>query len=113
VHIDDAVSATLAAIERGTRGIYNIVDDEPAPVSEWLPALAVAVGAKPPRRISAWLGHLLAGEAALAVMTEARGAANPKAKRELAWQPHYASWRQGFRESLTPPSKEGTYAQSD
>jgi len=113
VHIDDAVSATLAAIERGTRGIYNIVDDEPAPVSEWLPALAMAVGAKPPRRIPARLGRLLAGEAALAVMTEVRGAANAKAKRELGWQPQYASWRQGFREGLAPPSKEATDAQSD
>jgi nucleoside-diphosphate-sugar epimerase len=113
VHIDDAVSATLAAIERGTRGIYNIVDDEPAPVSEWLPALAAAVGAKPPRRIPALLGRLLVGEAALAVMTEARGAANAKAKRELGWQPQYASWRQGFREGLAPPSKESTDAQSD
>jgi 2-alkyl-3-oxoalkanoate reductase len=113
VHIDDAASATLAAIERGTRGIYNIVDDEPAPVSEWLPALAAAVGAKPPRRVPAWLGRLLAGEVALAVMTEARGAANAKAKRELGWQPQYASWRQGFREGLAPPSKEATDAQSD
>jgi nucleoside-diphosphate-sugar epimerase len=96
VHVDDAVSATQAAIEHSARGIYNIVDDEPAPVSEWLPALATAVGAKPSRRIPAWLGRLLAGEAALAIMTEARGAANAKAKRELGWQPHYATWRQGF-----------------
>jgi 2-alkyl-3-oxoalkanoate reductase len=107
VHIADAAGATLAAIERGRRGIYNIVDDEPAPVSEWLPALAAAVGAKPPRRIPAWLGRRLAGDAALAIMTQARGAANGKAKRELGWQPHYTSWRRGFQEGATRRSSQG------
>lgn len=100
VHIDDAVQATVAAIECGGRGIYNIVDDEPARVSEWLPALSAAVGARPPRHLPAWLGQLLAGDAALAVMTEARGAANAKAKRELAWQPQHPTWRRGFPELL-------------
>ena len=100
IHIDDVATATLAAIERGRRGIYNIVDDEPAPVSEWLPALAAAIGAKPPRRVPAWLGRLLAGEQAVSMMTEVRGASNAKAKRELDWQPAYASWREGFRTGL-------------
>lgn len=100
VHVDDAASATVLAIERGKRGIYNIVDDEPAPVAEWLPALAEAVGGKPPRRVPAWLGRLVGGEAALAIMTESRGASNAKAKRELDWNPDYASWRRGFRDGL-------------
>ena len=96
IHIDDVATATLAAIERGRRGIYNIVDDEPAPVSEWLPALAAAIGVKPPRRVPAWLGRLLAGEQAVSMMTEVRGASNAKAKRELGWELLYPSWRQGF-----------------
>jgi nucleoside-diphosphate-sugar epimerase len=96
VHIDDAASATLAAVERGKRGIYNIVDDEPAPVSEWLPYLANALGAKPPRHVPAWLGRLLAGEQVVSMMTRTRGASNAKAKRELGWTPRYASWREGF-----------------
>jgi 2-alkyl-3-oxoalkanoate reductase len=100
IHIDDAATATALAVERGQPGIYNIVDDEPAPVREWLPALASALGAKPPRRIPRWLGRLAAGEAATLMMTEARGASNDKAKRELGWQPHYASWRQGFAHGL-------------
>jgi nucleoside-diphosphate-sugar epimerase len=99
-HTEDAASATVAAVERGDRGIYNVVDDEPARVSEWLPALAAAIGAKPPRRVPRWLGRLLAGEAATVMMTEVRGAANTKAKRELGWQPRYPSWRQGFVEGL-------------
>jgi nucleoside-diphosphate-sugar epimerase len=99
VHVQDAASAAVAALERGT-GIYNIVDDEPAPVSEWLPALAKAVGAKPPIRIPAWLGRLLAGEAAVSVMTKIRGSSNAKAKRELGWQPAWPSWRDGFARSL-------------
>ncbi len=86
----------MAAIERGRRGIYNIVDDEPAPVAQWLPSLAEAVGAHPPRRLPAWLGRIVAGEAALALMTEIRGASNAKAKRELDWQPRHPSWRPGF-----------------
>jgi 2-alkyl-3-oxoalkanoate reductase len=100
VHITDAAAATVAAIERGNRGIYQIVDDEPAAVAEWLPALASAVGAKPPRRLPRWLARLVAGEAAVIMMTEVRGASNSKAKRELAWHPHYSSWRTGFLEGL-------------
>jgi nucleoside-diphosphate-sugar epimerase len=100
IHVDDAAAATVAAVERGQPGIYNIVDDEPAPVREWLPVLASALDAKPPRRIPRWLGRLVAGEAATLMMTEARGASNAKAKRELGWQPHYASWRLGFAEGL-------------
>lgn len=96
VHIEDAADATVAAVARGRRGIYNVVDDDPAPVSEWLPAIAVALGAKPPHRVPRWLGRLLAGEAATVMMTEARGASNAKAKRELDWQPSYPSWREGF-----------------
>jgi nucleoside-diphosphate-sugar epimerase len=101
IHIEDAASATVAAIEHGERGIYNVVDDEPAHVSEWLPAAAGAVGAKPPRRLPLWLGRIAAGEAAAVMMTEVRGASNEKAKRELGWSPRYPSWRQGFAE-LTP-----------
>ena len=100
IHIDDVASATLSAIERGAAGIYNIVDDEPAPVAEWLPFLASAIGAPPPRHIPAWLGRLLVGEHGLAIMNEVRGASNSKAKREFAWQPRYASWREGFRKGL-------------
>jgi 2-alkyl-3-oxoalkanoate reductase len=100
VHIADAASATVAAIERGKPGIYNVVDDEPAPVREWLPALASTLGAKPPRRLPRWLGRLAAGEAATVMMTEIRGASNAKAKRELDWQPRYASWRRGFADGL-------------
>src|SRR3954464_11339610 len=100
VHIEDAAAATAIAVERGRPGIYNVVDDQPAPVREWLPVLASALGAKPPRRIPRWLGRLLAGEMATLMMTEARGASNEKAKRELGWQPRYASWRQGFAHGL-------------
>jgi nucleoside-diphosphate-sugar epimerase len=98
VHIGDAADATVLAIERGAPGVYNIVDDEPAPVSEWLPAAARAVGAKPPLRIPRWLGRLAAGEAATVMMAEVRGASNAKAKRALGWQPAHPSWRQGFAE---------------
>jgi nucleoside-diphosphate-sugar epimerase len=98
--IEDAAAATAAAVGRGAPGLYNVVDDDPAPVAEWLPALAEAVGAKPPRRVPRWVGRLVAGGAAVMLMTEARGASNAKAKRELGWQPHYPSWRQGFREGL-------------
>ena len=100
VHVDDAAAATVAAIERGEPGIYNVVDDEPAPLREWLPVLASVLGAKPPRRIPRWLGRLAAGEAATLMMTEVRGASNAKAKRELGWQPRYPSWRQGFAQGL-------------
>jgi 2-alkyl-3-oxoalkanoate reductase len=100
VHVDDAASATAAAVSRGAPGIYNVVDDEPAPVSEWLPYLAELLGAKPPRRVPTWVGRLLAGELGVAMMTSVRGASNAKAKRELDWRPRYASWREGFAESL-------------
>jgi nucleoside-diphosphate-sugar epimerase len=100
VHVEDAAAATVAAIERGQPGIYNIVDDEPAPVREWLPVLASALGAQPPRRIPRWLARLLAGDTATVMMTEAKGSSNAKAKRELGWQLRYPSWRQGFREGL-------------
>jgi nucleoside-diphosphate-sugar epimerase len=100
VHIEDAAAATALAVERGQPGVYNIVDDEPAPVREWLPALASALGAKPPRRIPRWLGRLAAGEMATLMMTEARGASNDKAKRELGWQLRYPSWRQGIAQGL-------------
>jgi nucleoside-diphosphate-sugar epimerase len=100
VHIEDAASATADAIEHGESGIYNIVDDEPAPVREWLPALASALDAKPPRRMPLWLARLAAGEMATVMMTEVRGSSNSKAKRELGWQPRYPSWRQGFAHGL-------------
>jgi nucleoside-diphosphate-sugar epimerase len=99
IHVEDAASATVAAIERGRPGeIYNIVDDEPAEVSEWLPALAKLVGARPPIRVPAWLGRLFAGEHLVSMMTEVRAGSNAKAKRELGWQPAHPSWRQGFAE---------------
>jgi 2-alkyl-3-oxoalkanoate reductase len=100
IHVEDAATATAIAVERGQPGVYYIVDDEPAPVREWLPVLASALGAKPPRRIPRWLGRLLAGEAATIMATEARGASNEKAKRELGWKPRYPSWRQGFAQGL-------------
>jgi nucleoside-diphosphate-sugar epimerase len=100
VHVDDAATATAVAVERGASGIYNIVDDEPAPVREWLPVLASALGGKPPRRIPRWLAQLAAGETATIMMTDARGSSNAKAKRELGWEPRYASWRQGFAQGL-------------
>jgi nucleoside-diphosphate-sugar epimerase len=96
VHIADAAEATVAAIEHGGRGIYNVVDDEPARVAEWLPALAAAIGAPKPWRVPRFLGRLLAGDAGAVMMTEVRGASNAKAKRELGWQPGHPSWRQGF-----------------
>jgi nucleoside-diphosphate-sugar epimerase len=100
IHIEDAAEATAVAVERGPAGIYYIVDDEPASVREWLPVLASALDAKPPRRIPRWLGRLAAGEAATVMMTEARGASNAKAKRELGWQLRYPSWRVGFPQGL-------------
>jgi nucleoside-diphosphate-sugar epimerase len=98
IHIEDAAAATTIAVEQGRPGVYNVVDD--APVREWLPALASALDAKPPRRIPRWLGRLLAGETATAMMTDVRGASNAKAKRELGWQPRYPSWPQGFAQGL-------------
>jgi nucleoside-diphosphate-sugar epimerase len=100
VHLDDAASATVLAVEQQARGVFNIVDDEPAPVSEWLPYLAACAGAKRPMRLPKWVARLLAGEFALKLMTEGRGFSNAKAKRELGWQLRYPSWRQGFQEEL-------------
>ena len=99
IHLDDAAAATVAAVEHGTRGIYNVVDDEPAPVSEWLPYLADLVGAKPPRRVPVWLGRLAAGEVGVSMMTQIRGSSNAKARRELRWHPAWRSWREGFRQA--------------
>jgi nucleoside-diphosphate-sugar epimerase len=96
IHIADAAEATVAAIEHGTRGVYNVVDDDPAPVAEWLPALADELGAKKPMRVPRFVGRLFAGEAGVVMMTDVRGASNAKAKRELAWHPAHASWREGF-----------------
>src|SRR3954447_23063968 len=100
VHLDDAASATVLAVEQQARGVFNIVDDEPAPAGEWLPYLAACAGAKPPRRVPTWLARLLAGDVAVIMMTEGRGFSNAKAKRELGWQLRYPSWRQGFAEGL-------------
>ena len=100
IHVEDAASATLAAVNHGASGIYNVVDDEPAPERVWLPAYAEAVGAKPPRRFPTWLARIFAGKFAVIMATELRGASNAKAKRELGWTPRYPSWREGFREAL-------------
>jgi len=100
VHVDDAASATVLAVEQKAKGVFNIVDDEPAPVSEWLPYLAECAGAKPPRRVPAWLARLLAGEMVVGMMTEGRGFSNAKARQELGWELRYPSWRQGFKEAL-------------
>jgi nucleoside-diphosphate-sugar epimerase len=100
VHLDDAASATVLAVEQRAKGVFNIVDDEPAPAREWLPYLAACAGAKPPMRVPRWLARMLAGEVAVAMMTEGRGFSNAKAKRELGWALRYPSWRQGFTEGL-------------
>jgi nucleoside-diphosphate-sugar epimerase len=99
VHLDDAASATVLAVEQGEPGIYNIVDNDPAPVSEWLPELARTIHAKPPLHIPRWLARLLAGDAGVMLMTESRGASNAKAKRELGWTLRHPSWREGFAAS--------------
>jgi nucleoside-diphosphate-sugar epimerase len=100
VHIDDAAQATVLAVESDPTGLYNVVDDEPAPVRDWLPYLAGAIGAKPPRRVPAWLVRPLLGEHGVSVMTAIRGSSNARAKRDLGWTPAYPSWRQGFRTGL-------------
>jgi nucleoside-diphosphate-sugar epimerase len=105
LHVADAATATAAAVEHGSPGLYNVVDDEPATVAEWLPFLAQALGAKPPHHIPAWLGRLAAGEVGISMMTQARGCANAKAKRELGWQLQWPSWRQGFTRGLAAPAK--------
>ncbi|WP_214414475.1 NAD-dependent epimerase/dehydratase family protein [Sphaerisporangium fuscum] len=99
IHIADAAEATVAAIENGARGVYNIVDDDPAPVAEWLPELARKLGAKKPMRVPRFVGRLAAGEAGVVLMTELRGASNAKAKRELGWRPAHPTWRQGLQVS--------------
>ena len=101
VHVDDAARATILAVEKRAKGVFNIVDDEPAPISEWLPYLAACAGAKPPMRVPKWLARLLAGEVPVIMMTEGRGFSNAKAKRELGWEPRHPSWRAGFKEELT------------
>jgi nucleoside-diphosphate-sugar epimerase len=99
--ITDAAAATIAAVDRGSPGIYNIVDSDPAPVATWLPYLADVLGARRPLRVPAWLGTLLAGEVVVAQMTSMRGSSNEKARKELSWEPRYASWREGFRAWVT------------
>jgi len=100
LHIRDAAAATIAALERGAPGVYNVVDDEPASVAQWLPYVARAVGAKAPRRVPVWLGRLAAGEVGVSMMTQIRGSSNAKAKRELGWRPAWPSWREGFSRGL-------------
>ena len=107
LHVDDAATATIAAMLRGAPGVYNVADDEPAPVSRWLPAVAEILGAKPPLHVPAWLGRLAAGEAGLSMSTRIRGASNARAKAELGWHPRYASWREGFRHGLAAPVAVG------
>ena len=101
IHVDDLAQATIAAIGHGKPGsIYNVVDDEPVPAATWIPGLAEAIGAKPPRHVPVWLGKLAVGEVGVSMMTQIRGTSNTKAKRELGWKPHYTSWREGFRTGL-------------
>ena len=97
IHVEDAASATVAALELGRGGVYNVADDEPAPVADWLPHLARLAGARPPLRVPAWLGRLVAGAVVVSLMTRVRGASNAKAKRELGWTPAWPTWRDGFR----------------
>jgi nucleoside-diphosphate-sugar epimerase len=101
IHIDDAATAFVAALDHGAPGIYNVVDDEPAPLRQWLPLYAQALGAKPPRRVPAWLARLIAGADLASTAVSMRGASNAKAKRELGWEPSYPSWRQGFGDALS------------
>jgi nucleoside-diphosphate-sugar epimerase len=100
IHLDDAAAATVLALERDARGVFNIVDDEPAPASEWLPYLAECVGAKPPLRLPVWVARLAAGDVAVSMLTRTRGSSNARAKRELGWQLRWPSWRQGFKDGL-------------
>jgi nucleoside-diphosphate-sugar epimerase len=110
IHLDDAAAATVLALERDRAGIYNITDDEPAPMSEWLPALAQALGAKPPRHVPLWLAGLVAGKGAVMMAVGSRGASNAKAKRELGWTPRYPSWRQGFAAAYTAAIPAGAHS---
>jgi nucleoside-diphosphate-sugar epimerase len=107
IHVADAADATVAAVTHGSGGVYNVVDDEPAPVNEWLPALAQTLGAKKPMRVPRFIGRLFAGEAGVVMMTELRGASNDKAKRELQWRPEHPSWRQGFATTSLPATVTG------
>jgi nucleoside-diphosphate-sugar epimerase len=100
IHVEDVATATALAVERGAPGLYNIVDDEPAPVAVWLPYLAETIGARPPRRVPVWLARLLLGEPGVSMMTKIRGSSNAKAKSQLGWTLKYPSWRMGFREAL-------------
>ncbi|MBW3593632.1 MAG: NAD(P)-dependent oxidoreductase, partial [Actinobacteria bacterium] len=102
IHVDDAAAACVAFVEAGTAGVYNVVDDEPAPAREWMRAFAHAVGAKPPRRVPVWLARALAGRAIVEWSRRCRGASNEKIKREIGWSPLYASWRDGFARALEP-----------
>jgi nucleoside-diphosphate-sugar epimerase len=118
IHIDDAAAATVQAVERSVTGIFNIVDDEPAPVSEWLPFLASTIGAKSPHRVPTWLARIAGGEVAVSLLTQVRGSSNAKARRELGWQPRWLTWRDGFRHGLhdvARPSREltGRFRQGD
>ena len=110
IHIDDAAAATVAAVERGAPGIYNIVDDEPVAVAEWLPELSRALGAKAPRHVPVWLGRIAAGEVGVSMMTQIRGASNAKAKRELGWAPRYPNYREGFARGLEDAPDEAIAA---
>jgi nucleoside-diphosphate-sugar epimerase len=105
IHLDDAAAATVLALEHGGAGLYNITDDEPAPMSQWLPALAAALGAKPPRRVPVWLARLIAGQGMVMMADGSRGASNAKAKRELGWTLRYPSWRQGFSAAYGPAGR--------
>jgi 2-alkyl-3-oxoalkanoate reductase len=107
LHVTDAAAATVAAVQAGSPGVYNIVDDEPAPVAEWLPVAAKGAGAKPPLHLPAWVGRLAAGEAALSMMTQVRGSSNAKAKRELGWTPIWPTWRTGFEHGLSQAYPDG------
>jgi 2-alkyl-3-oxoalkanoate reductase len=110
IHLDDAAAATVLALEHDGAGLYNIVDDDPAPMSEWLPALAAALGAKPPRRVPLWLARLIAGEGGVVAATQTRGASNAKAKAELGWTLRYPTWRQGFPAAYAPAGQIKTAA---
>jgi nucleoside-diphosphate-sugar epimerase len=110
IHLDDAAAATLLALEQDGPAIYHVVDDEPAPVREWLPVLAKALGAKPPRRVPRWLARLIAGEVAVIIGTESNGASNAKAKQELGWTLRYPSWRQGFAAAYATQSASASHA---
>jgi nucleoside-diphosphate-sugar epimerase len=109
-HVDDAAGAAVRALRHGDPGIYNIVDDRPAPVREWLPAIAEIMGAKPPRRVPAWVGRLVVGEVGVAMMTEVRGASNAKARREMGWEPRYPDWREAIAAMVRGSEREAVAA---